>query len=261
MAETKRAPFYDALGADYDRFCDWGERLAFEMPFLRRELGAVDARRVLDLGCGTGQHAIALAGAGLETEGADPSEGLLAIARENAAQSGQKVPFHAVGFGDAAARLGQRFDAIVCLGNALPHAVGPEALARALEDMHAALIPGGRLILQLRNFLPVLANRQRFMHPEDHRQGDEAWLFYRFYDLEDAPEKLRFNMLRLHRQGDVPWTSRIDSVMLSPWTVDDLEKALGKAGFGAQAQYGSLAGDPFDRSQSGDLVIVADRAA
>jgi len=260
MAEGQGAPFYDALGADYDRFCDWDERLAFEMPFLRRTMAEAGARRVLDLGCGTGQHAIALARAGFELSGADPSEGLLAIARENAARAGQAVSFQVAGFGDVVDRLGQRFDAIICLGNSLPHAVGPEALGRALDDMRAALSPGGRLILQLRNFEPVLANGRRFMHPEAHRQGDQEWLFYRFYDLEEAPERLRFNMLRLQRRGMEAWTSRVDSVMLSPWRVDDLSAALTSAGFGAQAHHGSLAGEPFDRSQSGDLVIVADRA-
>ena len=227
-------PFYDALGADYDRFCDWSERLAFELPFLRRQLEAAGARQVLDLACGTGQHAIALSRAGFEVVGADPSEGLLRLAEENAATAGAEVRFHALGFGQISARMPQQFQAITCLGNSLPHALGQVQLRAALADMATALKPGGRLVLQLRNFLPVLLNKRRFMHPEAHKRGDEEWLFYRFYDLDEAPERLRFNMLRLYKRGDAPWTSQIDSIMLSPWGEDNLTETLAAQGFSSK---------------------------
>jgi ubiquinone/menaquinone biosynthesis C-methylase UbiE len=58
------------------------------MPLLERRLRAHGARRVLDVACGTGQHAIALARAGFDAVGVDASDAMVARARENAAQAG-----------------------------------------------------------------------------------------------------------------------------------------------------------------------------
>ena len=57
--------FYDALSVDYDLFVDWPARLAYELPLLEEHLRRLGARTVLDVACGTGQHAIALARAGI----------------------------------------------------------------------------------------------------------------------------------------------------------------------------------------------------
>ena len=48
---------YDDFSSNYDRFVNWPGRLAAELPFIERQLQAVEARRVLDAACGTGRHA------------------------------------------------------------------------------------------------------------------------------------------------------------------------------------------------------------
>jgi ubiquinone/menaquinone biosynthesis C-methylase UbiE len=73
MSVEGEVPLYDALSDDYDRFVNWENRLAYEMPFIERTLREVDARRVLDVACGTGMHAIQLARRGYKVVGADPS--------------------------------------------------------------------------------------------------------------------------------------------------------------------------------------------
>lgn len=72
------------------------------------------AARVLDLGCGTGRLAIAMAAAGHDVTGVDPSEPMLAVAR--AQPAGSAVTWST---GDARTlRLGRRFDRIVSSGHA-----------------------------------------------------------------------------------------------------------------------------------------------
>ncbi|NLS79114.1 MAG: class I SAM-dependent methyltransferase, partial [Chloroflexi bacterium] len=114
-------PLYDDLSQDYDRFVNWGNRLAYELPFIERQLAAVGAKRVLDAACGTGQHALALAQRGYDVTGADLSEGMIAQARQNAARLGVPARFAVAGFGELATQLGGGFDAVLCLGNSLPH--------------------------------------------------------------------------------------------------------------------------------------------
>lgn len=256
-------PLYDVFAADYDRFVDWPARLAFEMPFFRDVLGRHGARRVLDVAGGTGQHAIALAAEGYEVTMADPSAGMVAAARENAARASANLRVVQAnlrvvqaGFGELAATIGERFDAVLCLGNSLPHATTPAALDGALADMAAVLAPGGLLVIQNRNFDRVLERRERFMPPQEGRAGDEEWLFFRFYDYEEP--LLRFNMVRLHRTGETPWTARVDATVLRPWRREEVVASLERAGLGRIRALGSYRGEPFDAAESGDLILLAE---
>ncbi len=66
-------PLYDPFIADYDRFVNWKERLAYELPFIEQQLTTSGARCILDTACGAGMHAIALAQRGYDVTGADLS--------------------------------------------------------------------------------------------------------------------------------------------------------------------------------------------
>ena len=78
--------------------------------------------RVLDAACGTGQHVLALAKEGMQASGADLSIEMIKIARENARAAGNELRFEAAGFGSLAQTFGAgNFDALLCLGNSLPH--------------------------------------------------------------------------------------------------------------------------------------------
>jgi glycine/sarcosine N-methyltransferase len=251
-------PLYDALAEDYDRFVNWEGRLAVEMPFLDRWLAAGRAQRVLDAACGTGRHALALAGQGYAVVGADVSAEMVARARQNAAAADQAVRFVAAGFGELAPAAGGAFDALLCLGNSLPHALTAAELAQTLADFAAVLRPGGRLLIQNRNFDAVLAGCERWMGPEAHREGEREWLFVRFYDF-NADGTLTFNMLRLRRDGGSVWEQGVESTLLFPWTQAELTGALRAAGFGRLVFYGDMTGAPFDAAASGNLIVAAIR--
>ena len=245
---------YDELSSDYDRFVNWPSRLALELPFLHTELSQNGARRVLDSACGTGQHAIALAKLGFEVVGTDASAPMIEVARKNAAgQSG--IRFRVAAFGHMHAAVGGGFDAVLCLGNSLPHVLERESVGEALVDMATCLRPGGLLIIQNRNFDRVVTRKERWMEPQSRSEGDHEWLFLRFYDWE--PDGLvGFNMVTLRRQGSGPWSQRVSHSLLRPQLRGELESALTSAGFAQTRAYGDLAGSAFDPLSSGNLVIV-----
>lgn len=246
-------PFYDTLSAYYDRFVNWPARLAHELPFLVDVLERAHAVRVLDAACGTGQHALALAGRGYQVVGADLSAPMIARAREAAA--GTSARFEVAGFGHLAATVGTGFDAVLCLGNSLPHALTVEDLRATLADFTATLRPGGVLVLQNRNFARVLAGRERFMPP----QGDDTHVFVRFYDF-DAPQPglITFHMLILERRDD-GWRQQAEATVLRPVFQDELVSLLTGSSFHDVTFYGGLDGSPFDPAASNDLVVVARR--
>ena len=255
---------YDSFSVDYDRFVNWPDRLATELPFIEGQLQAVGACRVLDAACGTGMHAIALARQGYEVVGADLSAGMIERARANAcaeyasAAADVDVRFEVAGFGELAARAGTGFDAALCLGNSLPHLLTPVDLEAALADFAACLRPGGLLLIQNRNFDAVLARGERWMGPQTHREGDREWLFLRFYDFEPDGE-LAFNVVTLRREGLGDWSPQVATTRLWPLRQAELVTALRAAGFGVFSYWGDMRGNPFELESSGNLVIGGKR--
>ena len=247
---------YEVFSQDYDRFVDWRARLALELPFLEEALRSVGARRVLDAACGTGRHAVALAQRGYEVVGADLSPEMVAQARSYAQATGVPVRFEVAGFGALAPAVGGGFDALLCLGNSLPHLLTEEDLAAALRDFAACLRPGGLLCLQDLNYDRILARREAWLPPQSHREGEDEWLFLRHYEF-DPDGLLTFQVVVLRRRGTGEWGQRVLATRLHPWRERELAQALEEAGFHRLQFWGDLQGAPFDPEESGNLVVTA----
>jgi glycine/sarcosine N-methyltransferase len=256
---------YDTFSSDYDRFVSWPGRLALELPFIEQELQKLGpceqgTLRVLDAACGTGMHTIALAKRGYAMTGADLSVGMVERARAHAAAGGMEVRFEGVGFGALAKTFQDQppFDAVLCLGNSLPHLLTQDALISALADFAACLKPGGLLLLQNRNFDAVMASQERWMEPQSHREEqDEAeWIFLRFYDYQ-SDGLINFNIVTLKRHGGGDWKQSVNSTLLRPLLEVDLHAALTVNGFDHLVLYGNMTGTAFDPHKSGNLVVTA----
>ena len=116
-----------------------------EVAFLVDALGLNPGERVLDVGCGPGRHALALARRGIEVLGVDLSEDFITLARDAAAADGLPARFEV---GDVR-ELGYdgEFDAVVCLCQGGFGLLGGRDESRAFERIAAALRRGGRLAL------------------------------------------------------------------------------------------------------------------
>jgi SAM-dependent methyltransferase len=266
---TSEVALYDGFDA-YDYFVNWERRLAYELPFIEAQLQAVGAERVLDAACGTGRHALSLAQRGYEVLGADLSAPMIERARANVAAASQagsptgepapgRATFVVAGFGElASSGVKLDVDALLCLGNSLPHVLTEADLRKTLADWRAALRPGGLVLIQNRNLDAVLARRERWMPVQQRAAEGREWLFVRFYDFKE--DGLTFNVVTLTRRGDEPWVQHVDATLLTPWRREQLVAALTEAGFGEIRCYGDMAGGAFDERSSGNLVITA-RAA
>jgi SAM-dependent methyltransferase len=179
-------------------------------------------------------------------------------AHANAKADGAPVCFVAAGFGELLPQVGGGFDALLCLGNSLPHLLTPSDLASALADFSACLRPGGLLLIQNRNFDRVLARHERWMEPQSRREGDREWLFLRLYDFR-PDGLLDFHVATLYRQGEEAWTQRVVTSSLWPQRQTQLTMALAEAGFVGVTAYGDMAGAPFRPDSSPNLVLTARR--
>lgn len=253
---------YKSLSNDYDRFVNWNNRLAYELPFIEKQIAGLQsapgqALNILDAACGTGMHAIALAQRGHNLSAADLVPEMTERARENTGYAGTALEVKTAGFGDLERSFGaQRFDLLLCLGNSLPHVLTRADLSAALKDFAACLRPGGILLIQNRNFDAVMASMERWMEPQTHREGEEEWIFQRFYDFE-PDELIRFNIVTLQRKGQGEWKSSVSSTHLCPQLERDLRQGLTAAGFGSILSFGSMVGEEFNPTASGNLILTA----
>jgi glycine/sarcosine N-methyltransferase len=250
-------PMYETLSSDYDRFVNWQSRLSIELPFITNMLNVINARFVLDAATGTGMHAIALVKSGYQAAGADLSPGMVEQARSNAKEAGVNVRFEIARFGGLANTFGDAsFDALICLGNSLPHLLSHKDLDKTLVDFATCLKPGGMLLIQNRNFDAVIANHERWMEPQSHNENGNEWIFQRFYDF-DPDGLLTFNMVILKRQGQGSWSQQVVTSRMRPILKIELNLCLLEAGFNSLAPYGNMSGAPFNPDKSPNLVVVA----
>jgi SAM-dependent methyltransferase len=102
------------------------------------------AGRVLDSGCGTGEHTLLAAARGAEATGIDVSARAIGLARAKAAERGSAARFETgdvLRLGD----LGVTFDTIIDSG--VFHVFDDEDRARYVASLASALRPGGRCYL------------------------------------------------------------------------------------------------------------------
>jgi SAM-dependent methyltransferase len=121
-----------------------------EVDFLARQLSLPRHRRVLDLCCGYGRHALGLAARGYAVTGLDRDAAALGEARGRAQQAGQEVTY-VVGDMRAIAELPElpaELDAIVNMWQSLSY-FDEATNAALLRAIHDKLTPGGRFVVDM----------------------------------------------------------------------------------------------------------------
>lgn len=135
---TESAEFYDAI---YQGFKDY--------PAEARQIAALvhavhpGGRSILDVGCGTGEHARLLAGEhGFTVDGVDLDAELLRLARRKHRaghfEQADMSDFH----------LGRRYDVVLCLFSSIGYVRTQDRLIMALRRFEEHLAPGGVVIVE-----------------------------------------------------------------------------------------------------------------
>jgi SAM-dependent methyltransferase len=193
---------YDRWASVYDH--DANPLPALEEPWVRDTLGEVAGLSVLDLGCGTGRHALWLAAAGATVTAVDFSEGMLREARRKQGAEAVRWLVH-----DLHAPLpfpAEAFDRILS-GLVLEHLQDP---AGFFAEMRRVLQAGGRAVVST-------------MHPAMFLRGSQA----RFTDPESA---------QIVQPGSLPHTlgDFVMAVLRAGLSIDGIGEYAPDAAFAAR---------------------------
>ena len=122
------------------------ERTDAEVEGIVSLLGLGEGARILDLACGHGRHAIALAKRGFDVTGYDLSEVFLRRALADAEAQGANIRWVQGDMREL--RFDGEFDAVVNVFTAFGYFEDPEDDLRTLRCIRAALQPGGSFLLE-----------------------------------------------------------------------------------------------------------------
>jgi malonyl-CoA O-methyltransferase len=173
IAEVKAG--YDRWAAVYDS--ESNPMQALEEPAMQSAFGEVEGLAVLDLGCGTGRHALTLADGGAFVTALDFSEGMLAAARRK--PGADAVIFESHDLRSPLPFADNKFDLVVS-GLVLEHLSDLDAL---FAEIHRVLKPAGRsLVSAMHPAMFLRASKAHFIDPMsgelihpgsiDHRLSD-----------------------------------------------------------------------------------------
>ena len=205
-------------------------------------------RRVLDLGCGAGRLALALAAAGYEVTGVDPAPASLRAAR--AKPGAERVTWLD---GSTGVLSGRSFDACVMTSHVAQFFVTDEEWATALADLAAALVPGALLAFDSRD--PAARGWEAWN--TEHSVGDVQIRS----EVTAVANAVANAVVSATRHYTMPDGSVAGSeVTLRFRTESELRDSLSAAGFEVEAIHGGWNREPIG-APDGEFLVIARRTA
>jgi SAM-dependent methyltransferase len=202
--------------------------------------------RVLDIGCGTGDHCGRFAALGHEAVGVDLDPAMVAVA-------GERFPaarFHVMNMSDVSTLEGQ-FGCVFCIGNVLSH-LKAEELPAFLESVAGLLVPEGAWIFQTVNWDHLL-ELYAFRFPDIVIPGTDV-VFEREYPAV-RPDSTSF-VTRLRRGAELVFEGSVELFPLRASEYRTTHEDL----FEFRGHFASYAESPFDaRSMSSSVFHFAKR--
>jgi 2-polyprenyl-3-methyl-5-hydroxy-6-metoxy-1,4-benzoquinol methylase len=202
---------FENYAESYDKEC-YTQGTQGEVDFIEKEINFDKTKRILDIGCGTGRHAIELAKRGYNVTGIDLSESQLKRAIEKTKKENLTVDFLRT---DARTLdFNNEFDLVIIMcGGAFSLMETDEMNFKILENARNALKPKGKFILTTLNALfPLFNSIEKFMDEKGYKTKDHYFdlLTLRQTDTteitdDSGKKKLITGIERYYMPSEITW--------------------------------------------------------
>lgn len=163
--ESAPNEFYSSISAYYPEIFPYNPA---QQQYVSRNAGGMPGKKILDIGCATGELSVEMAKAGAQVTGIDLNEDLISQAQKkiNGGDTGSG------GFQTAGCRFMKgdmlelesnfhpdQFDVTICFGNTLVHLPSYNHIIKMLKGVHSVLRQGGVFLMQILNYDYILSEQ------------------------------------------------------------------------------------------------------
>ena len=264
--------YHDWLAKHYDLTVKWEERLGNEVPDLTSLFKKEKIESVIDIGCGTGEHDIALAKNGFRVLGIESSSLMYGASQNKLSKLSkeivEKVKFVKGNYVKVLEGRQEKFGAAIFMGNAFSHLADDyykkvlAAVARSLNFKNAVMV------FQIINFNKVFKVNNRFLDlnfAKSRLNPLYEHVFLEFYDpARKKGDPLTLSMATFDFNGH-RWKFRsMNSTPIIHLDKEKISKLLKQYGFKQISFFGSrffgpLFKSPFKPNESDWLNVIAKR--
>jgi ubiquinone/menaquinone biosynthesis C-methylase UbiE len=238
-------------GTDYS---DFSRRMAGLLPAVLRQID-FEPRKVLDLACGDGSFAVAIAEHGMKVTGLDMSTHMLEFAREKARKAGAGIEFVP---GDMRALTFEgEFDLVTCWFDSLNYLTESEDLRATFRGVSRALRAGGLFVFDMNTIYGLAVN---WAEPPCYVRQETDSVFEIHlpeFDYETGIASMR--IIVFSKRGNA-WERIEEMHEERGYPQQEIRSYLRGAGFQVIACWGSLREMSEARSDSSRVWYVAKKA-
>lgn len=252
---TELSPMYTRLAGYYDlthHFRDYRQQSDFIHAAIQKYSSS--AKKVLDICCGTGSHALILAEKGYNVTGVDNSQEMLKLARGKVKARSRNPKFESGDMFDL--KYSQQFDAAYCFGTTLMMLTSLEEFSRFLSSTGKTLKPGGLLIFDVWNGWKMLQATNE-MHPSENETTRVIWFSNGHINREQRTQHLESAFLIQEQDA-----TRIETFTedLKIFFKDEIQCLLESHGFTVETILGNDSLDNVYAADSEYIIPVARRS-
>jgi len=222
------APNYDLIFAGFEQTV---RRQGDALDRLIEVVSPGPARTVLDCSCGIGTQALGLAAHDYSVIATDLSPAAVERARREAVACGVTITFGVADFRRLEDEIEGQFDVVLSCDNSVAHLLTDD-LRLAANSMHSKVKPGGLLLLSIRDYDVLLAERPRATPVQvyDGSDGEGQRAVFQVWEWEPDGRTYIMHQFILNQEGD-DWRTTHLTTQLRAIPRKDLTRSLHGAGF------------------------------
>ncbi|MFW5773667.1 MAG: class I SAM-dependent methyltransferase [Tangfeifania sp.] len=226
--------FYSSISANYSQIFPYKPA---HLQFVKSQLETIRPKKILDIGCATGELSYQLAKEGAEVTGIDLNPELIAQAKRSQMHSG--LHFQVGNMLELANDFQpETFDAALCFGNTLVHLLSADRIGKMLQGVRQVLKPHGKFLLQILNYDYILDEKV----VELPLIETESIRFIRNYIFEENNPVVKFQT-QLELKKEEKTVS--NETLLLALRSGELKEFLDKTGFKNVELFSNFKEEPF----------------